>query len=86
MSSQKLSGPQARRTGEQYSFPYSPNDCIVIVQVPGGNAAVNVQVAADAAVAQHPAADGLAPADPHEDGNQEDEAELDDDEDEDEKY
>ncbi|AWP04612.1 putative E3 ubiquitin-protein ligase MARCH6-like [Scophthalmus maximus] len=51
--------------------------------VPGGNAAVNVQVAADAAVAQHPAADGLAPADPHEDGNQEDEAELDDDEDED---
>uniref|UniRef100_A0A3B4YK53 E3 ubiquitin-protein ligase MARCHF6 n=1 Tax=Seriola lalandi dorsalis TaxID=1841481 RepID=A0A3B4YK53_SERLL len=54
--------------------------------VPGGNAAANGQAAADAAAAQHPAdpaADGLAPAHPHEAGDQGDEAELDDDEDDD---
>uniref|UniRef100_A0A8D3DS28 RING-type E3 ubiquitin transferase n=1 Tax=Scophthalmus maximus TaxID=52904 RepID=A0A8D3DS28_SCOMX len=71
--------PQWLEQNQPPLVPNQPNG----PAVPGGNAAVNVQVAADAAVAQHPAADGLAPADPHEDGNQEDEAELDDDEDED---
>lgn len=52
-------------------------------QAPDGNNAVNAQ---DAAAAQHladPAADVLAPANPHEAGNQGDGAELDDDDEDD---
>lgn len=59
---------------------------IMIPKVLGGNAAVNAQAAADVAAAQHPAdpaAGGQAPANPHDAGNQADEAELDDDEDDD---
>lgn len=58
-----------------------------LFQAPDGNGAVNAQAAADAAAAQHfadPAADVLAPANPHEADNQGDGAELhDDDDDED---
>lgn len=58
---------------------------ITLIQVPDGNNAVNAQAAADAAAAQplDPAADVLAPANPHEAGNQRDGAELDDDDEDD---
>lgn len=61
---------------------------IIILQVPGGNIGVNAQAAADGPAAQQPAdaaPDGLAPVNPHEAGNQGDEAELDDEEGDDEE-
>lgn len=75
--------PQWLEQNQPPLVPNQPNGPAPANEGAGGNAAVNAQAAADAAAGQNPADPGPdepAPANPHEAGNQGNEAELDDDE------